>query len=51
MTPAPRIENPAIGLVLELLQDAARHPTRAWVLAHYEAPDDVPLAQIIDLAD
>ncbi len=49
--PFAALDKASIGLVLELLQDAARHPTRAWVLAHYEAPGDVPLAQIIDLPD
>lgn len=49
--PFAALDKASIGLVLELLQDAARHPTREWVLAHYEAPAGVPLAQIIDLAD
>lgn len=49
--PFAALDKASIGFVLELLQDAAHHPARAWVLAHYEAPDDVPLAQIIDLAD
>ncbi|MBA3057792.1 MAG: ATP-binding cassette domain-containing protein [Gammaproteobacteria bacterium] len=49
--PFAALDKASIGLVLELLQGAAQHPTRAWVLAHYEAPGDVPLAQIIDLPD
>jgi len=53
--PFAALDKASMGLVLELLQDAARHPSRAWVLAHYEAPGeapgDVPLAQIIDLPD
>lgn len=48
--PFAALDKASIGLVLELLQEAASDPTRAWVLAHYEAPFDVPLAQIIDLA-
>ena len=27
------------------------HPSRAWVLANFEAPDAVPLAGVIDLGD
>ena len=49
--PFAALDQASIGLVLELLQDAARDPSRAWVLAHYEAPLDVPLVQTIDLAD
>ena len=37
--------------VLELLQEAAAHRTRAWVVADYTAPFGVPLASIIKLPD
>jgi ABC-type multidrug transport system ATPase subunit len=49
--PFAALDKASIVFVMELLEDAARHPARAWVLAHYEAPGDVPLAQIIDLGD
>ena len=49
--PFAALDKASMGLVLELLQDAARDPARAWVLAHYEEPFDVPLAQTIELAD
>ena len=49
--PFAALDQASIGFVMELLQDAAQHPTRAWVLAHYEAPGEVPLAAIIELAD
>ena len=39
----------SIGVVLKLLKVAANHPSRAWVVAHYEAPAGVPLAATIDL--
>jgi ABC-type multidrug transport system ATPase subunit len=49
--PFAALDKAAIGLVLELLTEAASHPSRAWVVAAYEAPSDVPLASLIDLGD
>lgn len=49
--PFAALDKPSIGVVMELLEDAAHHPARACVIAHYEAPGDVPLAQIIELGD
>ncbi len=47
--PFAALDRRAIAFVMELLEDAASHPTRAFVLAHYEAPGQVPLNQKIDL--
>lgn len=47
--PFAALDKASIGFVLDLLADAAAHPTRAWVLADYEAPGEVPLAAIIEL--
>ncbi|MDE2417804.1 MAG: ATP-binding cassette domain-containing protein [Burkholderiales bacterium] len=47
--PFAALDKTSIGLVVELLQEAARHPTRAWVLADYAPPQGVPLALTIDL--
>ncbi|WP_370654629.1 ATP-binding cassette domain-containing protein [Rhodoferax sp.] len=49
--PFAALDKTSINFVLELLKEAADHPARAWVIAHYEAPPDVPLAAIIDLED
>ena len=49
--PFAALDKASISFVLALLKDAADHPARAWVVAHYEAPSDVPLAAIIDLED
>ncbi len=49
--PFAALDKASIGLVLELLEDAADHPARAWVIADYEAPGDVRLAGVIDLGD
>ncbi|WP_198674938.1 ABC transporter ATP-binding protein [Rhodoferax ferrireducens] len=47
--PFAALDKASIGFVLELLADAAEHPTRAWVIADYEAPGKVPLATTIEL--
>lgn len=47
--PFAALDKASIGFVLALLDDAADHPARAWVIADYEAPGDVPLAAIIEL--
>jgi ABC-type multidrug transport system ATPase subunit len=47
--PFAALDKASINLVLELLQDVATHPTRAWVVADYEAPRGVPLAATIAL--
>lgn len=49
--PFAALDKASIGFVMELLADAAKHPARAWLLAHYEAPGDVPLAATIELGD
>ena len=49
--PFAALDKTSIGLMLELLHDAAAHPVRAWVVAHHEAPDGLPLGQIMDLSD
>lgn len=47
--PFAALDGPAIRFLRELLQDAADHPSRAWLLADHEAPADVPLASTITL--
>jgi energy-coupling factor transporter ATP-binding protein EcfA2 len=47
--PFAALDQASINFVLELLADATEHPTRAWVMADYTAPEGVPLAAIIDL--
>lgn len=49
--PFAALDKASVGFVMELLQGAADHPARAWVIAHYEPPGDVPLTAIIDLGD
>jgi heme exporter protein A len=49
--PFAALDKASVSFVMRLLEDAASHPARAWVIAHYEAPGKVPLAAIIDLGD
>lgn len=49
--PFAALDKASIAFVMELLHDAAEHSKRAWLLAHYQAPGDVPLGLTIDLGD
>lgn len=49
--PFAALDKASMGSVLTLLQEAAAHPSRAFVLADYAAPAGVPLAATIDLGD
>ena len=46
--PFAALDKGSINFVLELLADAAQS-ARAWVMAHYEPPAGVALAQVIEL--
>ena len=47
--PFAALDKASIGFVTELLEDAAEHTTRAWIVSDFEAPGSVPLAALIDL--
>lgn len=49
--PFAALDKSSIRSILELLQAASDDARRAWVVADYEAPAGVPLAQTIDLGD
>lgn len=49
--PFAALDKPSISFVLDRLTRAATDPTRAWVVAHYEALMTVPVAQVIELGD
>ena len=42
--PFAALDKASMGVITELLQDAARHPERAWVVADYVLPTGVPMA-------
>lgn len=39
----------SIRIIKEFLQEAAEHPSRAWIVADFTAPADVPLASVLNL--
>lgn len=45
--PFAALDKASIAVVLEVLQDAASHPERAWVVADYQAPSGVALASTL----
>ena len=47
--PFAALDGPSMRFLRTLLQEAAEHPTRAWLLADHAAPDGVPLARVINL--
>ena len=47
--PFMALDRPSIGYLLDLLAGAARHSGRAWVVADYEAPPGVALANAVEL--
>lgn len=47
--PFMALDRPSIAYLLQVLAEAARRTDRAWVVAGYEAPCDVPLAGVIML--
>lgn len=49
--PFVALDKRSIDFLLELLQDVADHPARAWVVADYTAPAGVPLAAMVELAE
>ncbi len=49
--PFAALDRASIRTITELLQDAAAHSTRAWVVADYVAPAGVPLVATVDLGD
>ncbi len=47
--PFAALDRPSIKFLHEVLIDAAQHPSRAFVIADYEAPAGIPLTACIDL--
>ena len=43
------LDMPSMQVIKDFLREAAEHPRRAWLVADYEAPRDVPLASVLTL--
>lgn len=49
--PLAALDSVSAGCVMELLEDASEHPSRAWVVAHHEPLEGLALAATISLDD
>lgn len=49
--PFAALDKPSIRFITELLQQASKQSTRAWVISGFDVPEGVNLAQVIDLGD
>lgn len=47
--PFAALDLKSIRAIQDFLNEAAEHPSRAWIVADYEAPGDVPLASLLHL--
>ena len=47
--PFAALDLASIRIIKDFLQEAAEHPSRAWIVADYEAPHDLPLASMLSL--
>ena len=49
--PRAALDGPSVGHLMRTLEDCARHPTRAWVVADYELPVARAEGPVIELPD
>lgn len=47
--PFVSLDPASIRLIKDFLTEASEHPSRAWIVADYEAPTDLPLATVLQL--
>jgi hypothetical protein len=47
--PFAALDLASIRIIKEFLHEAAELPSRAWIVADYEAPSDLPLASVLNL--
>jgi ABC-type multidrug transport system ATPase subunit len=47
--PFAALDLASIRILQEFLNEAQEHPSRAWIVADYEAPSDVPLVNVLNL--
>lgn len=48
--PFASLDQASIRLLKDFLRETAEQPGRAWIVADYEAPDDLPLASVLNLS-
>lgn len=49
--PFAALDLASVRVIHEFLREAAEHPSRAWIVADYEAPTHLPLASVLNLDD
>jgi ABC-type multidrug transport system ATPase subunit len=47
--PFASLDLASIRAIKAFLREAAEHPSRAWIVADYETPDDVAVASVLNL--
>jgi ABC-type multidrug transport system ATPase subunit len=47
--PFAALDLASISIIKDFLRDAAEHPSRTWIVADYETPNDLPLASVLNL--
>ena len=47
--PFAALDLASVRVIHEFLQEAAEHPSRAWIVTDYEAPTHLPLASVLNL--
>jgi ABC-type multidrug transport system ATPase subunit len=48
--PFVSLDQNSIKTIKAFLRDASESANRAWIVADYEAPDDLPLASVLNLS-
>lgn len=47
--PFSALDAASVHVLKDFLREVATHPARAWLVADYEAPHDVPLSRVLNL--
>jgi ABC-type multidrug transport system ATPase subunit len=47
--PFAALDRVSILVIHGFLQEAAEHTSRAWIVADHTAPDDIPLASVLNM--
>ena len=48
--PFVSLDQHSVKTIKAFLREAAEAPDRAWIVADYEAPDDLPLTSVLNLS-
>jgi ABC-type multidrug transport system ATPase subunit len=48
--PFVSLDHVSLRVIKDFLSEAAAHPSRAWIVADYEVPEDLTPASVLDLS-